>query len=144
MLNVAHPAKLPSIEDKSILKSDEGDALDKGRAVQAPWGHISRMQEEQWRIRLLEEVQKSKRSMRSISLAAKCGPNYLHGILKEGKDPTVGYLSAICREMGLSVAYVLYGVNITPEKEGILAMLDRADPESREIALAILKRARQG
>lgn len=102
------------------------------------------MKKDQWRSRLLDEIEKSGRSMRSISLAAHRGPNYLHGILKEGKDPTIGHIASICREMGLSVAYVLYGVEITPEKEAVLAMLDHADPESREIALAILRRAQRG
>lgn len=132
MLNVHHEGKLPSLEDTV-------NALYKGRANISLKGQVTAMEETDWRTRLQDKFDASGRSMRSVSIKAGAGENYLHSILKEGKEPTIGNLSNVCRELGISVAYVLYGVDITPENERLIKLIADADPERREIALKVLR-----
>lgn len=76
--------------------------------------------------------------MREVSLAAGAGAGYLHSILKEGKDPGIERLSAICDQIGVSLPYILYGINITPEDEKIVAAAQRS-PQLRAAVLALLR-----
>lgn len=90
-----------------------------------------------WRDRLEAAIAETGRSYRDISLSAKpkppskpqLGPGYLHSILKEGKEPTIGNLHAICEAAGISIYRVLGGFDITPEREEFLRVLARSDQE---------------
>jgi transcriptional regulator with XRE-family HTH domain len=102
------------------------------------------MDNESWRIRLDEAVKASGRSRRSVSMGAGRGSNYLDSVLREGKDPTVDSLIRICQELGVTTAYILHGVDISPNALKLVDLLESADPEMREIALAVLNtRARK-
>lgn len=132
MLNVHHEGKLPSLEDTV-------NALYKGRANKSRKAQVTAMEETAWRTRLQEKIDATGRSMRSVSIKAGVGENYVHSILKEMKEPTIGNLSSVCRELGVSVSYILYGVDITPENERLIKLITDADPERREIALKVLR-----
>lgn len=93
---------------------------------------------EGWKDRLAEGIAKSGRSHRDVSLSAKLNPGYLHSILKEGKDPTVGSLVAICEAVGLSIYFVLGGFDITPEKQRYLELLSGADEADQRSVLQLL------
>jgi len=93
-----------------------------------------------WRERLQSAVKSSGKSSRSISLAAGCGPGYLHSILSEGKDPTVEKLMAVCDQIPISGIYVLYGLEVNPDDLDILKALEEK-PESRAGILSIIKNA---
>lgn len=91
-----------------------------------------------WRDRLRATMKAKKVSARSLSLAAGRAPGYVHGILGEGKDPSVDNALAICSELGISLTYLVYGFDVSPETEEILALL--ADhPEARAGILQILR-----
>lgn len=96
------------------------------------------MKDSDWRNRLRDTIKEKKRSKRSISLAIKNGQGYVHSILEEGKDPTISNLMDVCRELGVSLSYVLYGFDVSDETEEILALLE-GHPESRQAILQILR-----
>lgn len=62
-----------------------------------------------WRARLLAAVEASGMSKRALSLAAGAGTGYVHSILVEGKDPTIGKLAAICAVLELSLDDLVRG-----------------------------------
>jgi transcriptional regulator with XRE-family HTH domain len=76
--------------------------------------------------------------MRSASLRAGLGHNYIHGILKEDKDATVDRLLAICKALNVSPAFILLGQTAPPEVEELLLLM-QANPERREAILALLR-----
>ena len=92
-----------------------------------------------WRTRLDAALRKSGKSKRSVSLAAKLRAGYVHSILKEGKDPTIDNLIAVCDEIGVSLSAILYGYDLTTENEEILRLLQEASPGAREGLLTILR-----
>lgn len=93
---------------------------------------------ESWRTRLEDAVKDSERSMRDISLAAGKGPGYIFSILREGKDPTVDNLIAICKALDVSLTKVLFGVAMSPETEEILSLIEE-NPNARDGILQILR-----
>lgn len=95
------------------------------------------MKDDAWRTRLAGAIQDSGKSARAVSMAAGAGPGYVHSILKEGKDPTVEKLMAVCAAIPVSVIYVLYGVEAAPADVAILKALQE-NPAARDGILAIL------
>lgn len=101
------------------------------------------MLDDGWKARLAAGLKRNKRSKRGVSLAAGQGPGYVHSILAEGKDPTIGNLAAVCDAAGLSIYYVLGGFDITPEREEFLRALVEADQEDVEAVVRLLGAGRQ-
>lgn len=89
------------------------------------------------RERLREALEKSGKSMAAVSLAAGAGRGYLSSILTEGKEPGILRLSALCRELDVSVAWVMHGYNITPKTEQIISRLEN-NPDKEDGILTIL------
>jgi transcriptional regulator with XRE-family HTH domain len=73
-----------------------------------------------WRERLTQALANSGRSMRSVSIAAKCSPNYLHSILAEGQEPAIDRLLRIADVMNVSLSWLLYGLEIGRQEEELL------------------------
>ncbi len=96
------------------------------------------MQGSEWRARLEDAIEKSGRSKREISLAAGKGAGYVHSVLKEGKDPTIDNLIAICGVIGVSLTQILYGVQMSQETEEILSLIE-SNPNMRSGILQILR-----
>lgn len=96
------------------------------------------MANDEWRGRLRAALEASGKSDRAVSLAAKCGPGYVHSIFKEGKEPTIDKLIAVCQAVPVSLPYILYGVDVEPEDMEILQAL-HDNPEARSAILAILR-----
>ena len=122
-----------AIEDKSSL-------LYEGRANIFSAEDIHGMENADWRERLAHAIKATGKSDRSLSLAAGLGPGYVHSIFKEGKDPTIANLVAVCRVVGVSLSWVLYGLEISSETEEIVRLLETR-PKSREAVLQILREA---
>lgn len=96
------------------------------------------MKKEDWRQRLRNTLSDKDRSMREVSLAIKKGKGYVYSILEEGKDPTISNLMEVCRELNVSLSYVLYGFDVSDETEEILSLLE-GHPSSRHAILQILR-----
>ena len=92
-----------------------------------------------WKDRLLKALKRKRVSQRRASLGAGLGPGYVNSILKEGKDPTVENLMAVCRAADISLTYVLFGFDMTAETENLMALLESAPPEKRTSLLTLLK-----
>lgn len=90
------------------------------------------------RARLLASQEKSGLSFRQISLQSGNGHGYFHSIVKDGKEPSVGNLAEICKVLGVSMSYILYGFDISPETEKIIQALER-NPSKRDGIYALLK-----
>lgn len=119
-------------------KADKSTVLNEGRAEISHLEDIVRMQGDEWRARLEDAIKKSGRSKREISLAAGKGPGYVHSILKEGKDPTIDNLIAICGAINVSLTQILYGVQMNPETQEILSLIE-SNPNMRSGILQILR-----
>lgn len=131
-MNVFHSAILSSIADMS-------SGLDCGRANQDELCFLAAMESAAWRDRLEGAVERDGRSLRDISLAAGLSHGYLHGILRDGKEPTVDRFLKICAELNVSATYVLIGSRVSPATERIVRLLE-GDPSARDAVLALLDR----
>lgn len=96
------------------------------------------MENDAWRERLRVALKTSGMSDRKVSLAAGFGAGYVHSIMVEGKDPTIEKLMAICEQIEVSVPYVLYGVDVTPEDLDLLTIMKQS-PEKRDAVLTLLR-----
>lgn len=93
---------------------------------------------EQWRERLRLAIKASGKSQRQVSLAAGNAAGYANSLIKEGKDPSVGNLIGLCDQIGVSLSYILYGFDVSPETEEVLRLL-QAHPAARKGVLQILR-----
>lgn len=119
-------------------KADTSSVRYEGRAKISYLEDIWPMETQDWRDRLRGEIKRKGRSMRSISMAIKKGDGYVHSILEDEKDPTISNLLEVCREVGVSLSWVLYGFEISAETEEILSLLE-GHPDSRAAVLQILR-----
>ena len=78
--------------------------------------------------------------MRDLSLAAGLSHGYVHGILHDGKEPTLDRFIRICEELNVSLSFVLMGAQVTPASEAILQAIE-SDPQARERVLLALRKA---
>lgn len=88
--------------------------------------------------RLAAAIQASGRSERDISIAAGLSHGSLNSLTKNKRDPGVETLAQICNELGVSLSYILYGVDVSPEAERLLSLIDQ-NPDRRDAILALLK-----
>lgn len=98
------------------------------------------MADSDWKTRLQKAIDASGRSAREVSLKSGKGPGYIHSVLKEGKDPTVDSLVAVCATLNVSVSYILLGVEMSKESEAILQALE-GSPDRRSAVLQLLDQA---
>jgi transcriptional regulator with XRE-family HTH domain len=130
------------VTDLIVLKSDDAEItelLPQGcdRRINT-LEDIRRMIASNWRARLERAIKDSGRSNREISLAARKSHGYIHSILKEGKDPTVDNLIAICRVLNVSLTKILCGFEMSAETEKILSLIE-GNPKARDGILQILR-----
>lgn len=90
------------------------------------------------RTRLADELDRQRRSRDSVCLAAGLSAGYLTNILTRGQVPTVSKLSAICSELGVSIAYIMYGYDISPDSLEVLELLQQ-QPEKQDAILKLLR-----
>ncbi|MBB3947082.1 ribonucleoside-diphosphate reductase alpha chain [Rhizobium skierniewicense] len=96
------------------------------------------MKSADWRARLRDALSARGMSAREASLAAGKGPGYVHSILKDGKDPTVDNLVAVCEVLNVSLSQIIYGIDVSAETAEILSLLE-GSPEMRDGILKILR-----
>jgi len=102
------------------------------------------MQNELWRERLSQALKDRGLSMRDVSLRAGLAAGYVASLLgKEQKDPTISNLAAVCDAVGVSLPFVLYGYEITPEDQEIVAAMHE-NPVKRDAVITLIGRAARG
>jgi transcriptional regulator with XRE-family HTH domain len=129
--DVDHITCISAKEEMSSLPNE-------GRAKISEIADINIMEKNDWRGRLQKILSETGKSAREVSLAAGKGPGYIHSIIKEGKDPTIDNLIAICGVLNISLSRLIYGYELSSETEEILALLE-GSPNSREGILKILR-----
>lgn len=98
----------------------------------------------QWRKRLADAVADSGKSHRAVSIAAGCNPGYVHGILKEGKEPTIERLVKICSEIGVSVSYIVLGIDLSVAQERLLLLLSEIPDDQKKLLLELAESLARG
>ena len=93
---------------------------------------------EQMRTRLAQALKDRGLSKRSLSLKTNLGPGYLHSILDENKQPSIGNLAKICSTARVSLSHILNGVELSPETERLVALIE-ANPTKRGCILSLLE-----
>lgn len=89
-----------------------------------------------WFERLIEAIEADPRAPRAISLAARCGPNYVQQMMKDGKEPGADRLARLLEVLGgASALYVLSGVTASDADLEMLRILNRLPAKSKEQAL---------
>jgi len=76
--------------------------------------------------------------MRKASLDAGFSSTFAHGILKLERDPGVENLTRLCDSLGLSVSYIIFGHDISPDAEELLRLF-QAHPERRKAILQLMR-----
>lgn len=76
--------------------------------------------------------------MRSVSMKAGLSEAYLHTILEKGKEPGLDNLLALAKELRVSLSWLVYGYDISPESERLLEAWAALPPDRREAFLALL------
>lgn len=87
--------------------------------------------------RLAEQLEKAGISMRAASNNAGFGNGYVQHLLTSDAEPSVTKLAAVCRENGVSFAYVLLGLNMSPQTERLLKLIEK-NPEKLDSVLVLL------
>lgn len=118
--------------------ADISSVFYRGRAKSSSLADNTLMENDNWRGRLAAAIKEKNTSLRKVSLASGKGAGYLHSILVEGKDPSIDNLAEVCRIVGVTLPYVLYGYSISPEAERLLRLFE-ARPEMREGILKLLE-----
>lgn len=91
-----------------------------------------------WRDRLAALIEERDISMRALSIDIGMGGGYIHSILRDGKTPSVDNLAKAAGRLGVTLPYLLYGFEMTPETEEIVRLLE-ANPDARTGILLILR-----
>lgn len=103
--------------------------------------------EKSWQARLRAALDADERSDRQVSLDAGLSPGYIHTLFprrgKQGANPTIDKLAAICDALRISKNWVFFGVELTYEDEALLKEWAQLPPESRAAYLQIWRGQRQ-
>lgn len=94
-----------------------------------------------WRERLELAIERSKRSERSLSIAIQRSPGYIHGALKEGKQPGVDDMIAIARELQVPATWLLFGVEMSANTEKLLRLYASLSPSQQDDFLKMAESA---
>lgn len=96
------------------------------------------MREGGWRTRLEREIETKKISYRQLSLDAGLGPSFVSEMLR-GKEPTVANLAKVTDKLGISLAYVLTGLDLTPDQESLLSSYLSLSEDDRKSLIRLIQ-----
>lgn len=91
-----------------------------------------------WRERLLAAIEADGRPHRTISLAAKLGPNFVSELHHTVKDPRIQNVLKLAAELNMSLSYLFLGTDATPEDEELLKIL-HGNPDLRRHLVSLLQ-----
>lgn len=131
---LAHSGSISAKEDRSSV-------LYRGRALSSDLLNTPHMENgfdiDAMRGRLSQSLDEKGLSMRKVSIDSGNGPGYVHSILNEGKIPKVTSLDSVCRAAGISLTYVMFGHEITPQVEALMSRV-QGRPDKLASLLALL------
>ena len=89
-----------------------------------------------WFQRLIKAIEDDGRSYTAISLAAKCGQNYVQQMIHNGKEPGADRLARLLDALGgPSALYVLAGITATEDDLEVLRLIQDLPPDAKEQAI---------
>lgn len=89
------------------------------------------------RERIREELKRQRRSQSEVVEAAGLGHGYLTNLLAREQMPSVDKLDALCAELGVSIAWVMYGTNVPPDLDRVIKVMSK-DPKKFYALLDLL------
>lgn len=93
-----------------------------------------------WLQRLEKAIQDDGRSMRAISTAAKCGPNFVQQMLRDSKEPGADKLARILDTLGSDAAlYVMTGIHMTEQDREFLRIITNLSGPLKADAMAFFR-----
>lgn len=90
------------------------------------------------RQRIRDELERQRRSQSDVAEKAGLGHGYLTNILAREQMPSVDKLHSLCKELNVSVAWVMYGVEMPPDFERVFELM-KSDPKKFYALLALLE-----
>lgn len=90
------------------------------------------------RERLMSAMRSKGYSMRKTSLESGLSETAFHGIVKLGRDPGTQTLAKICKTLDISMSWALFGVDVSPEAEEALRLLQE-NPSKHTAMLQLLR-----
>lgn len=94
---------------------------------------------EEWFERLIAAIEASGRPKRDISLGAGLGHGYVHAMMADGRQPTVGNFLSLCEELGVSPLEILSGTGLGPETDRLLSLFGSLNQDQRSAVLNLLQ-----
>jgi transcriptional regulator with XRE-family HTH domain len=123
---------LPAIDDDdSFRKAWAGVALYGLKKVSFQRGKRMSKGEQTWRTRLTACLEKDGSSLRSISLQAGLGANYLSQMINDNKEPGIEIVLRLCNILNVSVTYIVTGKELSKLDEELLVLLADVDVEAK-------------
>ncbi|MFV1591176.1 helix-turn-helix transcriptional regulator [Phaeobacter sp. JH20_36] len=93
---------------------------------------------EAMRQRIKDELKRQRRSQSDVVEKAGLGHGYLTNVLSRGQMPSVDKLHALCDELGVSVAWIMYGVEMPQDFDRVFDLMQK-DPKRFYAMLALLE-----
>lgn len=95
---------------------------------------------EDWRSRLERTIKRDGRSQAEICKEAEVSHSYIRAILKEGKDPSIANMAKLAEVLGVSTAWLIDGLEISPKAEKLLRVWAQFPTEEQELLLEYFQR----
>lgn len=93
--------------------------------------------DDQWFDRLLRAVQRDERDMKTLSLDAKLGENYVQQMVKNRKVPKIDTLVKLLDALGRAdTLYIITGSEFTDEDRQLLEVAAQLDDEGKRALIA--------
>lgn len=90
-----------------------------------------------WKQRLRKAIDADTRSEAAICESAGLSRNYIGSIFRDNREPTVQKLLALCDSLAVSPAFILVGLDASPETVSLMALLEK-NPGKRAALTALL------
>jgi len=96
-----------------------------------------------WYQRLVAAIREDGRPLKEISIAARCGENYVQQMLKDGKQPGTDRFVRLLKVLGrASSLHVILGTEMTPEDEELIRVVSSLSDDQKRAALTFFRAQR--
>lgn len=89
--------------------------------------------------RLHQSLKDASISLRAASINAGVGTGYVQHLVTSDVEPSISKLATICEKNGISLAFVLLGLDLSPQKQRLLDLIEK-DPSKLESLLVLLEK----
>lgn len=90
------------------------------------------------RQRIEDTIDNLNRTQSDIADKANLGHGYLTNILKRGQMPSVEKMDALCKELNVSILWLMYGIDVPPDFH-LIQDIAKRDPKKLRAVIELLK-----